>query len=60
MLLSKAYQTESEKVRENISKLEATIKDLNSKNGRLQIAILILTVATVIATTIQVLIAFKG
>ena len=60
VLLSNTYQKESEKVRGTVSKLEATIKELDNKNGKLQIAIFVLTVVTVITAIIQVWLAFKS
>jgi ABC-type transporter Mla subunit MlaD len=60
VLLSSTYQKESEKVRDTVSKLETTIKELDNKNGKLQIAIFVLTIVTVITAIVQVWLAFKG
>jgi hypothetical protein len=60
VLLSNTYQAESKKVRGTVSKLETTIKELDKKNGRLQIAIFALTVVTVITAIVQVWLAFRG
>ena len=59
VLLSNTYQAESKKVRGTISKLEATIKVLDNKNGKLQIAIFALTIVTVITAIIQIWLAFR-
>ena len=60
VLLSNTYQKESKKVRDTISRLEVTIKALDNKNERLQKAIFILTVVTVITAIVQVLLAFRS
>lgn len=58
ILLSDTYEKENKKVCETISKLEATIKELDNKNGKLQFAILGLTIATVITAIVQIWLAF--
>jgi hypothetical protein len=60
VLLSNTYQKESEKVRDTVSKLEATVKKLDNKNGKLQLAIFVLTIVTVITAIVQVWIALKA
>ncbi len=59
VLLSNTYLKESGSVRSTITKLEATIKDLDNKNGNLQLAIFGLTIVTVITAIVQVWLAFR-
>lgn len=60
VILSTTYQKESDKVRTSISSLETTIKNLDSKNGKLQIAIFALTIVTAITAILQVWLAFRS
>ena len=60
VLLSNTYQKESEKVRDTVTRLEATIKELGNKNGKLQIAIFALTIVIVITAIVQVWSVFRN
>lgn len=60
VLLSNTYQKESKKIRGTVSELETTIKELDDKNGKLQIAIFVLTIVTVVTAIVQVWLAFKS
>lgn len=60
VLLSKTYSSESKAVRKTIQQMEGTIKELDRKNGKLQLAILALTIVTVVAAFIQIWAALQG
>jgi hypothetical protein len=60
VLLSDTFSLESRKTNTAVKKLENTIKQLDEKNGRLQSAVFWLTVVTVIASVVQIYIAFEG
>jgi len=60
VLLGNTYQKESKQVSDTIISLESTIKRLDVKNGRLQFAIFLLTVVTVLTAIMQVWLSFRG
>lgn len=60
VLVSQTYSAESRAIRKTIQQMEGTIKELDRKNGKLQLAILALTVVTVVVTFIQIGAALQG
>ncbi len=60
VLVSQTYSAESRAVRKTIQQMEATIKELDRKNGKLQLAIFALTIVTLVAAFIQIWTALQG
>lgn len=59
VMLNDTYKGENKKTRKTVFNLETTIKKLDKKNGKLQTAIFVLTIVTVITAIIQVWLAFR-
>ncbi|MFZ2663754.1 MAG: hypothetical protein WAX66_00065 [Patescibacteria group bacterium] len=58
ILLSKTFETESKHIRGSVRELDTTIKSLDKKNSKLQMAIVWLAVITALATVVQIVILF--